>query len=227
MQGRPETKGEKPVRDFDTVLFDLDGTLTDSSAGITNTICMTLAHYGIEEQQSNLLRFIGPPLDECFSEYLPAEEVPQAIVRYRARYTTVGLFENEVYPGIPGMLQALKTAGLRLAVATSKPKNTSLDILEHFSLLPYFDAVEGATADGRVKSKQDVIELALAGLGGPDRARTVIVGDRLHDMEGAARCGISAIGVLWGFGSREELSAYRPVLLAQSPGQVTDFLLKE
>ena len=227
MQGGRQTKGETPVRDFDTVLFDLDGTLTDSSAGITNTIRMTLAHYGIEEQQSNLLRFIGPPLDECFSEYLPAEEVPQAIARYRARYTTVGLFENEVYPGIPGMLQALKTAGLRLALATSKPKNTSLSILEHFSLLPYFDAVEGATADGRVKSKQDVIELALAGLGGPDRARTVIVGDRLHDMEGAARCGISAIGVLWGFGSREELSAYRPVLLAQSPQQVTDFLLKE
>ena len=123
MQGGRQTKGETPVRDFDTVLFDLDGTLTDSSAGITNTIRMTLAHYGIEEQQSNLLRFIGPPLDECFSEYLPAEEVPQAIARYRARYTTVGLFENEVYPGIPGMLQALKTAGLRLAVATSKPKN--------------------------------------------------------------------------------------------------------
>ena len=87
MQGGRQTKGETPVRDFDTVLFDLDGTLTDSSAGITNTIRMTLAHYGIEEQQSNLLRFIGPPLDECFSEYLPAEEVPQAIARYRARYT--------------------------------------------------------------------------------------------------------------------------------------------
>ena len=215
------------MRAFDTVLFDLDGTLTDSSAGITNTICMTLAHYGIEEQQSNLLRFIGPPLDECFSEYLPAEEVPQAIVRYRARYTTVGLFENEVYPGIPEMLGALQAAGLRLAVATSKPKNTSLYILAHFALDSYFDVIEGASADGRVKSKQDVIELALAGLGGPDRARTVIVGDRLHDMEGAARCGISAIGVLWGFGSREELSAYSPVLLAQSPGQVADFLLKE
>ena len=97
------------MRSFHTILFDLDGTLTDSSSGITTTIQLTLAHYGMEEQRENLLRFIGPPLEECFSEFLPDSEVPAAVSRYRARYSTVGLFENEVYPGIPAMLEALRS----------------------------------------------------------------------------------------------------------------------
>ncbi len=217
-------KGEL-MRQFDTILFDLDGTLTDSSVGITTTIQMTLAHYGVEQPLENLFRFIGPPLDECFSQYLPARQVDEAIAHYRARYTTVGLYENEVYPGIHEMLGALKAGGLRLAVSTSKPKNTSLDILSHFELDAYFDVIEGASGDGRVKSKRDVIELALAHFEGLDRSRTVIVGDRLHDMEGAKLCGISAIGVLWGFGGFEELSAYRPLLLAKTPDEVTRYLL--
>ena len=213
------------MRPFHTILFDLDGTLTDSSSGITTTIQLTLAHYGMEERRENLLRFIGPPLEECFSEFLPDSEVPAAVSRYRARYSTVGLFENEVYPGIPAMLEALRSAGLRLAVTTNKPRPFSVRILEHFDLAKYFQVIEGAALDGTVSTKRDVIELTLSRLGGLDRSRTVIVGDRLHDMEGASQCGISAIGVLWGFGSREELAPFCPCLLAKSPEEVTQFLL--
>ena len=213
------------MKPFHTILFDLDGTLTDSSSGITTTIQMTLAHYGIQEQKENLLRFIGPPLEECFSEFLPNSEVPAAIARYRARYSTVGLFENEVYPGIAAMLEKLQTAGLRLAVSTSKPRQFSLRILEHFDLARYFTVIEGATTDGRIKTKRDVIELALSHFEDLDRSRCVIVGDRLYDMEGASQCQISAIGVLWGFGSREELTPFCPCLLADSPDEVVRFLL--
>ena len=209
---------------FDTALFDLDGTLTDSAEGIINTLIYSLAKFDCHPCREELYRFIGPPLTECFEEYLGPEKAAKGVEIYRARYAVVGIFESTVYDGIPEMLAAVKKAGLTVALSTSKPEKYAKMILEHFDLLRYFDIVAGARMDGTLQAKADVIELALSRVENADRKKTVIVGDRLHDMEGAETCGIGRIGVLWGFGSVEELSAYHPLLLAKTPMEVADFL---
>ncbi|MBQ2697042.1 MAG: HAD hydrolase-like protein, partial [Clostridia bacterium] len=141
------------------LLFDLDGTLTDSSDGILNTIAATLLRYGVAVGRDELYRFIGPPLQECFAAYLPAEQVDEAVTRYRASYNETGLFENRFYDGIPEALARLQEAGLVLGVATSKPLPPTLRILEHFGLDRYFTAVAGALPERGVHKKKDVIEL--------------------------------------------------------------------
>jgi len=210
---------------LDTVLFDLDGTLTDSAEGIINTLIYALDKFNCHPTRQELYRFIGPPLTECFEEYIGPENAAEGVETYRVRYAQVGLYENKVYDGIPEMLAAVKKAGFTVALSTSKPEKYAEMILEHFGLLSYFDIVAGARLDGTLQAKSDVIELALSRIENADRARTVIVGDRLHDMEGAAICGIGRIGVLWGFGSVEELTAYCPLLLAKTPAEVADFLI--
>ncbi len=209
---------------YDTVLFDLDGTLTDSAEGILNTLLYALAKFGCTPNREELYRFIGPPLNECFEEYLGLEKSAEGVKIYRERYARVGIFESTVYDGVPEMLAAVKNAGMTVALSTSKPEKYAKMILEHFDLLQYFDIVAGASMDGKLQAKADVIELALSRILNTDRAKTVIVGDRLHDMEGAAHCGIGRIGALWGFGSYEELSAYHPLLLAKTPADVAQFL---
>ncbi|NLT58627.1 MAG: HAD hydrolase-like protein [Clostridiales bacterium] len=208
---------------FQTVLFDLDGTLTDSSSGILGTLKDTLRAYGMEPPP-DARRFIGPPLRHCFAELLGEDLADEAVARYRARYIAEGLYQNEVYPGVYTLLERLRAEGLRLALATSKTITPTLKILEHFDLARFFDAVAGAP-DGPARStKQQVMEQAMAHFADLDRAATAMVGDRLHDMEGAAACGVAAVGVLWGFGSRGELARYRPVFLAETPAALADFL---
>ncbi|MPM44701.1 5'-nucleotidase [bioreactor metagenome] len=209
---------------LDTVLFDLDGTLTDSAEGIINTLLYALDKFDCHPKREELYRFIGPPLTECFEEYIGPENAAEGVEIYRRRYAVTGLYENKVYDGIPEMLASVKKAGFMVALSTSKPEEYAKMILEHFGLLPYFDIVAGARMDGTLQAKADVIELALSRIINVDRKKTVIVGDRLHDMEGAEACGIGRIGVLWGFGSVEELLRYHPLLLAKTPAEVADFL---
>lgn len=211
---------------FQNILFDLDGTLTDSVLGITRTIRHTLASYGIEQPEEALRRFVGPPLRECFTEFLGAERAEEAVGRYRLRYNELGVYENAVYDGVPELLQRLRDAGLTLAVATSKNISSTRKIVAHFDLERHFAAVEGASEDGRVAAKHLIVANAMAALSA-DPAHTVMIGDRLHDMEGAATNGIPAIGVLWGYGGREELAAYHPLLLAETPAALADFLLAD
>ena len=209
---------------FDTVLFDLDGTLTDSAPGIINTLIYALDKFNCHPSREELYRFIGPPLTECFAEYLGPERAAEGVEIYRERFAKGGLYESKIYEGIPEMLATVKKAGLTVALSTSKPEKYAKMILEHFGLLKYFDIVAGARLDGTLQAKAEVIELALSRIENADRSKTVIVGDRLHDMEGAEICGIGRIGVLWGFGSVEELGAYHPLLLANTPMEVADFL---
>ncbi len=194
---------------YQYILFDLDGTLTDPKIGITSCVQYALHKLGIEEPDLDELEpFIGPPLTDSFREFygFDDETVQQAVIYYRERFSTVGLFENDIYPGIAQMLERLKQAGRRLAVASSKPTVFVKQILEHFEILSYFDVVVGSELDGTRVKKEEVVEEALRQLlcdgNGHD---IVMVGDRKFDVEGAKAYGIDSIGVAYGYAACGEL----------------------
>ena len=182
------------------ILFDLDGTLTDSGEGIINCAELALRHFGLPVPDRQTMReFVGPPLDATFIRFgVPADKTDEAIRVYRSRYTTVGLFENFPYPGIEKALSTLKSQGHRLFVATSKPEEMSVKILEKFGLAKYFEKICGATFDGSRSSKADVIAYLLSQVN--DISHTLMVGDTTYDVTGAAKHGIETIGVSWGYG---------------------------
>lgn len=191
-------------------LFDLDGTLTDPSLGITNSIMHALSKMSRDiPSRESLYRFIGPPLVPAFREFIgmTAEEAEQAVVFYREYFSVKGLFENTPYAGITEMLTALKERGIVLAVATSKPEKFAAKIIEHFGWSEHFTRVCGATMDSSRSKKGDVIAYTLAGLGltDADRPSVLMIGDRHHDIEGAKENGLASAGVLWGFGDENEL----------------------
>ena len=192
---------------YDYVLFDLDGTISDSSEGITKGIQIALREMGIEEDCDNLHKFIGPPLKYSFMTFygFNEEDCAKAVKIYREYYGRTGLFENKAYEGIDKLLKKVKESGRKIAVATSKPEKFSVQILEKFGLIEYFDVISGATLDGVRGDKCEVIEEALKRFGDPDRKRVVLIGDTHFDVEGAAKVGIDCIGVLYGFGTRESL----------------------
>lgn len=195
---------------YQTVLFDLDGTLTDSGLGITNAVAYALKKFGIQEKdRSKLNVFVGPPLKDSFARYygLSSEDCERGIAYYREYYQDKGLFENEVYPGIPELLKDLKAAGRRVILATSKPEFFTRQIMEHFQLDQYFDLIAGASMDEKRVEKADVIRYALEKAGITDVTNAVMTGDREYDILGARENGMDSIGVLYGYGSREELEA--------------------
>lgn len=202
-----------------TILFDLDGTLTDPGIGITNSVAYALKKFGIPVPERELLYpFIGPPLADSFRTYfgLSAQEAEQAIAWYREYFQDHGLFENAVYPGIPALLKSLKQDGRHLIVATSKPEVFARRILEHFDLIAFFDLVAGSLLDNTRTRKDEVIAWALAHTLPQARQAAVMVGDRLHDIEGARKNGLDSIGVLFGYGSREELTAAGASAIAET-----------
>lgn len=189
---------------YDAVIFDLDGTLTRSEEGILNCVRYALAKMGWDIPREETLRaFIGPPLFGSFRDFCGMNEVEcgKAVAFYRERYVDTGLFENAVYPGIRTLLRKLRKAGVWLGVATGKPQTLTERILDHFGLSKFFDAVAGISEDDHEADKRQLIRRAL-----PQRyEKAVMVGDRRFDMEGAKGIGIAAIGVAYGYGSREEL----------------------
>ena len=194
---------------YQYILFDLDGTLTNSELGITKSVQHALEKFGIVVEDRTVLRpFIGPPLGESFQVYygMTKEESERAIEYYRERFSVKGLYENEVYPGVEKVLQTLKECGKKLIVATSKPEKFTMLILEHFDLLKYFDFVAGATLDGSRGEKADVIRYALEISGIEDKSDVIMIGDRKYDILGAKENGLASMGVLYGFGDREELT---------------------
>ena len=193
---------------YQTILFDLDGTLTNSELGITNSVAYALGKYGIEVLDKKALRvFIGPPLQDSFEHFygFSKEECLKAIDYYHEYFSEKGLYENEVYPGVSDLLASLKQAGKQLIVATSKPEEFSIQILKHFGLYDYFDFVASATMDRKRSKKSDVIQYALEQNQITDLAHTIMIGDREYDVFGARAQKLDSIGVLYGFGSREEL----------------------
>ena len=187
------------------ILFDLDGTLTDSGEGIINCASMTLERFGLPVPSKEQMRvFVGPPLHDTFVKFgVPEEKVDEAIAVYRSRYIPIGKFENTPYPGIREMLQTLRAHGHRLFVATSKPESMSVEILEHFDLAEFFTDICGATFDGSRSTKEDVISYLLAE--NATSGQVIMVGDTVYDILGAQAHGIPAIGVDWGYGSTQDM----------------------
>lgn len=209
-----------------SILFDLDGTLTDSGEGIMNCVALALQHYGIPIPPREELRiFVGPPLQENFLKFgIPQEEIDNAIKVFRSRYLTVGKFENFPYPGIPELLQKLKSAGHHLYVATSKPESTAREILDKFELSPYFDIICGATMDGTRQSKADVIQYLYDQTS--ETLPAIMVGDTSYDVEGANAHHIPTIGVAWGYGSIAEMVDTGAVAIAQSVDELYELLIR-
>ncbi|WP_105257156.1 HAD family hydrolase [Streptococcus suis] len=203
---------------YQTILFDLDGTLTDSGQGILNSVAYALEKMGIEEPDTaNLNRFIGPPLYESFSRFyqLNPEDTQSAVDAFRVYFKEKGMFENQLYPGIIPLLEELRTAGKTLVIATSKPEIFAKQILEHFGIAHYFDVIAGASLDSSRISKADVIGYAINQLEAfPKHA--VMIGDREHDIEGARMHQLPAIGVLYGYGNKQEFEKAGATMIVET-----------
>lgn len=211
------------------VLFDLDGTITDSAPGIVNSIRYALEKRGMEILPEPELRgFIGPPLKERFQEVFSVteEESVQMVELYREYYGEKGIFENRVYDGVMEMLRQLKDAGIRLLIATAKPEGYANIIAEHFGFGKYFDFIGGACMDGSRTDKYEVIEYVLDSCGIEDRESVIMVGDRSHDMIGAKKAGIHSLGILYGYGPRTELERAGAELIAQTPREAAEMILR-
>lgn len=189
------------------MLFDLDGTVWDSEAGIVGCVVHTLERLGLPVPDDQVLASnVGPPLEQMLAESgVPAGSIELGVSHYREHYIGWGAFQATVYPGMARLLADLGVEGRRLATATSKGETPTQVMLDHFGLRPHFEVVGAASMDGSATTKELVIGRALAGLGDPDPARCVLVGDRHYDVAGAAAHGIDCIGVSWGYSSEGEL----------------------
>ena len=211
------------------VFFDLDGTLTDSGLGITNSVAYSLEKHGIEvSSREDLYKFVGPPLVDSFMKYygFSLEGARKAVDAYREYYRERGIFENEVYDGVRELLEALRCAGKKIVLATSKPEIFAKKILSYFELDGYFCCVVGAMLDETRTKKSDVISYALSCCGNPTLDSVIMVGDREHDILGAKENGIRSIGVLYGYGTREELSEAGADFIAKTPKDIEKIILK-
>jgi phosphoglycolate phosphatase-like HAD superfamily hydrolase/membrane protease YdiL (CAAX protease family) len=215
---------------WNTILFDLDGTLTDSGEGIEKCAQYALRHFGIDVPDLNQLRgFVGPPLKESFREYgLAEEQMDSAIEYFRERYRTAGVYENHLYPGIRELLEALKAHHFTLAVASSKLDSMVHEVLRYFDIEKYFTVIVGGTPDGSLVLKGDVIREALRRLGMEDmRDQVAYVGDRKHDIIGARQNGIASIGVLYGYGSYQELADENATAILASVQETGRYLFSQ
>lgn len=212
---------------YDVILFDLDGTLTDPGIGITNSVMHALKKYGIEvEDRASLYKFIGPPLIDSFEKYFgfSHEEAVKSVDYYREYYKDKGIYENLVYDGIENLLVSLYEKGKKIILATSKPEPFAKEILRHFGLDKYFLFAAGSTMDETRTNKAEVIEYALSECGITDKTSVVMVGDREHDIIGANKNGIDSIGVLFGYGSREELETAGATYISETVGEILNYI---
>lgn len=196
---------------YSTVFFDLDGTLTEPSGGIMDSVEYALSKWGIKvDDRESLRKFIGPPLVYSFKEFygFSDEDAKLAVKYYREVFSTKGIYNNEVYPQTEETLKALKASGKTIALATSKPEEFAIKILEHFDLAKYFDHICGATFDNSRNTKEAVLEYAVKSAGVTDLSTAVMVGDRMHDIDGAKYVGMDSIGVEYGFAEEGELAAH-------------------
>ncbi len=210
------------------LLFDLDGTLTDPKVGITKSVQYALRHHGIDvENPDELCPFIGPPLRDSFRKYygFDEREAEDAVAKYREYFAVTGIYENTMYEGVPDMLEALKSQGRRLVLATSKPTVFADIVLLHFDLAKYFDFVSGSELDGARSEKIEVIRYALAHCPADDLKDAVMVGDREYDILGAKAVGVSSVGVLYGYGDYDELRLAGAGRIVRSVSELTEALL--
>lgn len=209
------------------IFFDLDGTLTNPAEGITNSVAHALKYYGISvSDKTQLYKFIGPPLAQSFTDFygFSPDKAKEAVEKYREYFADTGIFENKVYEHIPEVLENLKNAGFSLAMATSKPEVFAKRIANKFELTKYFDFIGGSLLDNSRTDKGEVIEYVLRSLKA-DREKTIMVGDRSHDILGAKKCSVKSLGVLYGFGSLEELKNAGADYIVETPKELEPLLL--
>ncbi len=215
------------MKNYEYILFDLDGTLTDPGEGITNSVAYALKKYGIEvRDKRELYKFVGPPLIDSFERFygFSKEKAKEAVEFYREYYRVKGIFENGVYDGIEEMLKVLKNKGKRLVLATSKPEIFARQIMEHYGLAKYFYYMAGANMDETRTLKADVIKYAFEMGDVKDISRAVMVGDREHDVIGAKANGIDSIGVLFGYGNLEELQNAGATYIAETVEDILNLI---
>ena len=213
---------------YEYVFFDLDGTLSDSAEGIINAVLYALEAMGQPVyDRERLKQFVGPPLYESFKSCCGFDQVQAelAVKEFRVYYRSKGIHENSMYPGIKELLDTLSSAGKHLVLATSKPEQFAKQILDDYGVTQLFDYVAGSTMDDSRIKKADVIAYAMNSLGLKDPSNIVMVGDRLHDVRGASALGMDCIGVLFGYGSREELLSAGAKYVADTPADVARIIL--
>ncbi len=213
------------------LLFDLDGTLTDSRPGIFQSIRHALEYYDMTAEDAQLQPFLGPPLVDSFMKYFgfSKERVEECVVHYREYYRPKGMFENEVYPGVPEGLKCLQDAGCKLMLATSKPELFARQILDHFDLTKYFTIIAGASMDEKRNTKADVLRYLLAQIPDVEQARergaVWMIGDRCYDVLGAAELGLPCLGVRYGYAAPGELEEAGAKAIVESVEEMVEFCL--
>ncbi|SHJ91740.1 phosphoglycolate phosphatase [Hathewaya proteolytica DSM 3090] len=210
------------------MLFDLDGTLTDSGEGIMNSFQYALEQFNIQiKDKSELRRVIGPPLKQSFMEFFHMSEsvADKAIEAYRVYFKEKGIYENKLYDGVTSMLHILKSLNKTIILATSKPTIFSEQILKHFDIHKYFTYISGSTLDGLRSEKEDIINYALKENNIFNPAEAIMIGDRKFDIEGAKKCNIDSIGVSYGYGSVEELKSCNPTHCAANIPELLSYLV--
>ena len=214
---------------YDIFLFDLDGTLTDPKLGITTCVQYALSFFGIEEpDRDKLVAFIGPPLKTSFMELygMNEEDADEAVRRYRERFSKEGMYENRVFDGTYEFLKALKKKGKKLAIATSKPIEFTMEILKHFELLEYFDEVVGASLGGKsLGEKTEIIAEAVSRFGEDKKSQMIMIGDREMDVFGAKENGIASVGVKFGYAEENELQKAGADYIADTMDNLKELLL--
>ena len=215
---------------YNTILFDLDGTLTDSEQGIINSIEYALKKYGIKvKDKADLRKFLGPPLKESFKLFynFSEDKAEEAVNFNREYFREKGIFENSVYQGVEELLRKLKSQNKKLILATSKPEPFTYRILEHFDLLKYFDFVAGSNMDNTRGKKDEVIFYALNLCEITDLSSVIMVGDREHDIIGANKVDIDSIGVLYGYGDIQELKNAGATYIAKDTCEIYEIVTNE
>lgn len=209
------------------IFFDLDGTLLDPFFGITKAVQYALKSFGIESELNDLKCFIGPPLKDSFMEFYGFDEVDamKAVMKYRELYLETGIFENEVYEGIPMLLESLAKIGKKIVLATAKPTPSAEKILKHYNLMKYFTFVGGSTFDGSRYNKTDVLKYVIEQCKLKSLSDIIMIGDRKHDIIGAKNVGIDSIGVLYGYGNREELETVKADYIVETVADLNKLLL--
>lgn len=214
---------------YQYVLFDLDGTLSDSEPGIGKGIEYALSRFGITLEEEELRKFLGPPIQDSFRDFCHFDEetCEQAVAYYREYYGEKGLFENILYPGMEELLEQLKERGKHLLVATSKPQPYTDRIIRYFGIEDYFDVIAGSNLDGSRNRKAEVIRYALEEAGITELSSALMVGDRKYDILGAKEVGIDSLGVLYGYGDRKELEDAGADYIAEQVSDILRYAVRE
>jgi phosphoglycolate phosphatase len=213
---------------YKTIMFDLDGTITDTGLGITNAVMYALEKFDIKTaDRTQLYKFIGPPLRDSFRNFygFSDEQAEIAVKYYREYYSVKGLYENEIYDGIETLLEKLYNSGKTIVTATSKPEEYAVKIIERLGISKYFTYIAGADMEGKRGSKSDVIRYVLETCNIFDFSEVVMIGDREFDVKGSAEFGIDCIGILFGYGNYDELKNAGAKYIASTADEICSFIM--